>query len=81
MFDWDENKNNQNQKKHGISFQEAKKAFLDPERIIVEDLDHSKHEQRYFCLGKVNEGILTVRFTYRNETIRILGAGHWRLRI
>ncbi|MBU2644894.1 BrnT family toxin [bacterium] len=78
MFEWDEIKNQKNQEKHGVSFQEAKKAFLDPERIIVEDLDHSKDEQRYFCIGKVGEGVLTVRFTYRSETIRIIGTGYWR---
>lgn len=78
MFEWDEIKNKKNQEKHGVSFQEAKKAFLDPERIIVEDLDHSKDEQRYFCLGKVDKEVLTVRFTYRNKTIRMIGAGYWR---
>ena len=78
MFEWDENKNQQNQEKHGVSFQDAKKAFFDPERIIVEDLDHSKDEQRYFCLGMVGEGVLMVRFTYGNKTIRIIGAGYWR---
>ncbi len=78
MFEWDKNKDQQNLEKHGISFREAKKAFLDPERIIVEDLEHSKDEQRYFCLGKVSDGILTVRFNYRNEKIRIIGAGYWR---
>lgn len=78
MYEWDENKNQQNQEKHGVSFQDAKKVFLDPERVIVEDLDHSKDEQRYFCLGRVGKGVLTVRFTYRNKTIRIIGAGYWR---
>lgn len=78
MFEWDEEKNTENQKKHGISFEKAKKAFLDPLRVIVEDLDHSSKEQRWFCLGKVNEGILTVRFTYRLKQMRIFGAGYWR---
>jgi uncharacterized protein len=35
-------------------------------------------EMRFFCMGKVNGRVLTVRFTYRNEVIRIYGAGHWR---
>lgn len=78
MFEWDEIKNQFNQKKHGVSFHEAKKAFLDPERIIVEDLDHSEEENRYFCLGKTGDNVLTVRFTYRKRTIRIIGAGYWR---
>lgn len=78
MFEWDEDKNLANQLKHGISFQEAQKAFLDSQRLIVEDAAHSFDEQRYFCLGKVDDGVLTVRFTYRNGMIRIIGAGYWR---
>ena len=35
-------------------------------------------EKRYFCFGKVGEGIATVRFTHRNGMIRIFGAGYWR---
>lgn len=35
-------------------------------------------EARLFCIGRTERGILTVRFSYRGETIRIIGAGHWR---
>ncbi|CAL7961866.1 conserved hypothetical protein [Gammaproteobacteria bacterium] len=77
-FEWDEEKNDQNIEKHGISFYEAQQAFLDPYRIIAEDLEHSKTEKRYFCFGKVENNIVTVRFTYRDKLIRIIGAGYWR---
>ena len=77
-FNWDEDKNNLNIKKHGVSFYEAQLAFLDPHRIIAEDLDHSQLEKRYYCFGKVGEHIITVRFTYRDNFIRIIGAGYWR---
>jgi len=77
-FDWDEAKNQENQKKHGISFLLAQQAFLDTQRIIVEDEEHSTEEDRYYCIGRVGEGIITVRFTYRGNTIRIYGAGYWR---
>ena len=77
-FEWDPYKNLYNAQKHGITFVEAQKAFLDPKRIIMADDTHSQHEKRYFCIGVVNEGILTVRFTYRNLNIRIFGAGYWR---
>lgn len=77
-FEWDENKNCENRKKHGISFYQAQKAFLDPNRIIAEDIEHSQIEQRYYCFGKVDEAIITVRFTYRDSIIRIIGAGYWR---
>ena len=77
-FEWDEAKNTANLEKHGVSFFEAQDAFFDVNRIIAEDLDHSQKEKRYFCFGKVNDGILTVRFTYRKNFIRIIGAGYWR---
>lgn len=77
-FEWDPNKDLENQAKHGIAFAEAQYAFADPRRVITEDGAHSESEKRYFCLGEVNGGILTVRFTYRNNIIRIIGAGYWR---
>lgn len=39
---------------------------------------HSQSEERFYCFGEVDGGILTVRFTYRNNVIRIIGAGYWR---
>ena len=77
-FEWDSGKDAINQKKHGISFFLAQQAFLDSKRIIAQDLKHSNGEQRYFCFGKVDEEIITVRFTYRENIIRIIGAGYWR---
>ena len=47
-------------------------------RVIIEDLNHSEKEERFFCLGKVKSGIMTVRFTERQGRIRIFGAGYWR---
>ena len=77
-FEWDPEKDLINQGKHGVSFAEAQYAFADPDRVIAEDLSHSEGEKRYYCFGKVGEGVMTVRFTYRHSTIRIFGAGYWR---
>lgn len=77
-FEWDDKKDQENIQKHNISFYEAQKAFLDPARLIAEDLEHSESENRYYCFGKVKEGVMTVRFTYRGHKIRIIGAGYWR---
>lgn len=77
-FEWDEEKDRENQEKHKVSFIEAQQAFLDPHRVIVEDMTHSSEEDRYYCIGLVDENIMTVRFTYRGNTIRIYGAGYWR---
>jgi uncharacterized DUF497 family protein len=77
-FEWDTAKDLINQQKHGVTFALAQLAFLDHDRIILEDLEHSQNEKRYYCLGRVAGGILTVRFTYRKGKIRIIGAGYWR---
>lgn len=77
-FEWDENKNKLNQSKHNISFEEAQYAFLDPKRIVAKDLEHSGDEERYYCFGNIAGNIVTVRFTSRNNKIRIIGAGYWR---
>ena len=77
-FEWDPRKDDENQSKHGVSFAEAQLAFLDPKRVIAEDHSHSSTEKRHYCFGTVAEGIMTVRFTYRENTIRIIGAGYWR---
>ena len=78
MFEWDEVKDTVNQLKHGVSFDEAQNAFSDPHRIIYEDVTHSQIENRFYCLGLVESRVMTVRFTYRNTMIRIIGAGYWR---
>ena len=77
-FDWDNDKDVANQEKHGVSFGDAQFAFADPRRVIAEDLSHSGREKRYYCFGQIGDGILTVRFTYRGNVIRIFGAGYWR---
>ncbi|KKR81483.1 MAG: Protein containing DUF497 [Candidatus Daviesbacteria bacterium GW2011_GWA1_41_61] len=77
-FEWDEDKNAENLKKHGVNFETAQYAFIDLKRVIAKDLAHSKIEKRYYCFGKVKGGVLTVRFTYRSSRIRIIGAGYWR---
>jgi len=77
-FDWDQDKDSENQRKHGVSFVRAQYAFSDPRRVIAKDVTHSQTEDRFYCFGEVDGGILTVRFTYRASVIRIIGAGYWR---
>jgi uncharacterized DUF497 family protein len=77
-FEWDPDKNDENQRKHGVAFVDAQYAFADPCRVIAEDVSHSDEEPRYYCFGEVAGGVLTVRFTYREGVIRIIGAGYWR---
>ena len=77
-FEWDDAKERINVGKHGVSFGEAQHAFLDLRRVIAEDLGHGGNERRYFCFGRVGDGIMTVRFTWRGGRARIFGAGYWR---
>ena len=76
-FEWDPVKDAANQHKHGVSFFEAQLAFLDEARVIAKDVGHSKSEQRWYCFGRVVNRVMTVRFTYRQNKIRIIGAGYW----
>ena len=77
-FEWDAGKAAANLAKHGVSFAVAQQAFFDPQRVLVEDLTHSQEELRFYCFGRVGDGVLTVRFTYRDDVIRLIGAGYWR---
>lgn len=76
-FEWDENKNHINQKKHNISFEEAKTVFYDDEALVRDDPDHSQDEDRFVILGMSQEAhLLVVCHCYResDEVIRIISA-------
>jgi hypothetical protein len=77
-FVWDLEKEAQNIKKHGVNFTVAAGVFRDKKLIIMIDEKHNKDENRLFCFGKVDGKVLTVRFLFRSDKIRIYGAGYWR---
>lgn len=78
-FEWDKKKEAVNIAKHGVDFTEAQSVFYDPRLIMAADAGHTETEPRLFCIGRSERGgILTVRFTYRGDRIRIIGAGYWR---
>jgi len=77
-FIWDPRKELWNAYKHGVGFAVATRVFDDPNRKIYTDSKHSGSEERFFCVGKVGDKVLTVRFVYRGDLIRIIGAGYWR---
>jgi uncharacterized DUF497 family protein len=74
---WDENKNQENIRKHHVSFEEAQTVFYDPNGKLIDDPDHSDEEDRYIILGlsKILH-LLVVCHCYRenDETIRIISA-------
>ena len=76
-FEWDDKKNQNNIKKHGISFQEAASVFEDDESLIIADDEHSKDEERFILIGfSFKANLLVVCHCYRNkdEIIRIISA-------
>jgi len=77
-FEWNAGRDEINQRKHGVGFLEALKAFSDPLAIYAVDEAHSATEPRWFCVGRASRGVVTVRFTRRGGAIRIIGAGYWR---
>ena len=78
VFEWDEAKNRINQCIYGVSFEQARDAFADPNRLVFSGLDHITDEERLFCLGAACGGLMTVRFTFLDKCIRIFSATCWR---
>lgn len=76
-FEWDNNKNEINKKKHKISFEEARTVFYDENAILFDDPEHSIDEERFILLGiSQAEKLCIVCHCYRNsdEVIRIISA-------
>ena len=73
IVEWDDDKNEINKKKHGISFETAAEVFLDENRIDDFDEFHSDFEDRIKVIGLVDE-ILTVIYTERGEKYRLISA-------
>ena len=77
IFEWDENKNLSNQKKHGISFEEAQEVFYDEDAILFDDPDNSEYEDRFLLIGVTQkERLCIVSHCYRGDDniIRIISA-------
>ncbi len=77
FFEWDENKNIANQKKHQISFEEAQTVFYDENALLIDDPDHSNEEDRFILLGfSRRANLLVVCHCYRQSesVIRIISA-------
>ena len=73
--EWDESKNILNQKKHGVSFEEAATVFVDPLEVTIDDPDHAYSEHRFISIGDSFKGrLLVVSYTERDNKIRIINA-------
>ena len=76
VFDWDPTKSASNQKKHGISFEEAKTVFSDEFARLIADPDHSQDEERFILLGtSIESNLMIVCHCIRDgDTVRIISA-------
>jgi uncharacterized DUF497 family protein len=73
-FEWDDAKAARNEAKHGVSFEMAQDAFMDPFAIGWIDDTEMYDEERYCLLGIVNNRIVFVAYTYRSGITRIISA-------
>ena len=76
-FEWDDNKNEINKKKHKISFEEARTVFYDDAALVIDDPEHSEDEDRFIILGlSKRANLLVVCHCYRESdtVIRIISA-------
>ena len=75
VFDWDQDKANENLHKHSISFREASSVFRDPLLVTLSDTEHSDDEERYWNIGySAAKKLLVVVFTERGDVTRIISA-------
>lgn len=74
-FEWDPEKADENQQKHGIAFAEAISIFADPLVLIDDDRDHSYGEERFIALGMSElHRLLLVVYTQRGDRLRLISA-------
>jgi uncharacterized DUF497 family protein len=76
-FEWDASKNRANRRKHGVSFEEAQSVFFDENALLIEDPDHSDHEDRFVLLGlssKLRALVVCHCYRRRGDVIRIISA-------
>ncbi len=75
-LEWDEAKDRSNQRKHGLSFAEAKQLFEGSQDYLeIFDAAHSDVEDRFIAIGEIDRGIGVVVYTEREEgLIRVIGA-------
>lgn len=72
-FEWDKGNIDKSYQKHGITPNEAEEVFLDQDILILEDIKHSKKEERFMAIGKIFLGsMLFLSYTIRKDKVRII---------
>lgn len=72
-FEWHAEKAASNERKHGITFEEAMTVFADPLAVIFDDDEHSAEELREI-IDSAKGRLLLVSFTERGKAVRIISA-------
>ena len=67
QFEWDENKNEINKKKHGIAFETAREVFYDDEAVLFDDPDHSVGEERFLIIGMIKSSKICIVSHYERR--------------
>ena len=74
-FQWDRYNIQKNLEKHNVSPIESEQAFFNRPLIVVQDVQHSQDEERFYALGKTDQGRrLFVAFTIRKKLIRVISS-------
>ncbi len=74
-FDWDEGNSDKSRRKHGVTIEECEQVFSNIPLLFLDDLKHSKFEERFIAMGKTDAGkMLFVVFTPRQSKVRVISA-------
>jgi uncharacterized DUF497 family protein len=72
-FAWASEKAASNLRKHGVSFEEGRTIFADPDEVMLPDPDHSADEQRYISIGRASNGeVMLACYTEKDDLIRLI---------
>ena len=73
-FEWDSEKDQSNQTKHGVSFSEAIAVFADPDVVLIDASREEDNERRRKAVGQIEGRLFVVVFTERGRAIRLISA-------
>ncbi len=74
-FEWDKANVDKNRRKHNVSPAECEQVFFNQPLIVADDAEHSQQENRYYVLGRTDNGrLLFIVFTIRKNLIRVISA-------
>ena len=74
QFEWDSAKAAENERKHGVTFEQARLAFENPNSVEWRDIDLVYGEERFVLLGRTGAMLMKVIYTERDEASRIISA-------